>query len=128
MDSRCACPPDSFSVRVAARSDMPTSSSMAPARPAGTPYSAANLRNCSRADRCSKNDDAWSWTPILGSSAGLRGHGAMPSTLTSPPSGRRSPSMISSAVVLPAPLCPKMPKNSPRPTSNVTPSTARRPP
>jgi hypothetical protein len=101
------------SVRVAALSDMPTSSSMESARPAGTPYSAANVRNCSRADRFSKNDDAWSWTPILGSNAGLRGHGAMSSTLTSPPSGWRRPSMISRVVVLPAPLGPRMPKNSP---------------
>ena len=36
-----------------------------------------------------------------------------PSTLISPPSGLRSPSIISRVVVLPAPLGPRIPKNSP---------------
>ncbi len=71
------------------------------------------MRICSRAVSRSKNDDAWSWTPILGSSSGLRGQAAIPSTLTSPESGLRRPSTISSVVVLPAPLGPRIPKNSP---------------
>ena len=62
------------------------------------------------------------------SSAGLRGHGRSPSTRTSPESGLRSPSIISSVVVLPAPLGPRIPKNSPSPTSRLTPSTANRSP
>jgi hypothetical protein len=98
--------------------------SMASARWALTPYKEANVRNCSRAVSCSKNEDACNCTPIRGSRAGCRGHGRMPSTVTSPPSGSRRPSMISSVVVLPAPFGPRIPKNSPRSTSNVTPFTA----
>ena len=52
---------------------------------------------CSRAVSRSKNDDAWSCTPIRGSSAALRGQTASPSTRTLPASGRRSPSIISSS-------------------------------
>ncbi len=52
----------------------------------------------------------------------------MPRTVASPVSGSRSPSMISSVVVLPAPFGPRMPKNSPGATSKLTPSTARRSP
>ena len=62
---------------------------------------------------------------MRGSRAGLRGQGDAPSTRTVPASGRRRPSIISSVVVLPAPLGPRMPKNSPSATSKVTPSTAR---
>src|SRR5436190_13165830 len=49
----------------------------------------------------------------------------MPSTLTSPESGSRSPSRTSTVVVLPAPLGPRRPKIVPRRTSKLTPSTAR---
>ena len=55
---------------------------------------------------------------------GLRGHGLLPSRLIEPESGRRSPSIISSVVVLPAPFGPRMPKISPSATSKLTPSTA----
>ena len=78
-----------------------------------TPYSEAKVWICSRAVSRSKNDDAWSWTPIRGSSAELRGQTGWPSTVTVPESGRRSPSMVSRVVVLPAPLGPRMPTNSP---------------
>src|SRR4051794_10624011 len=44
---------------------------------------------------------------------------------TVPACGLRSPSIISSVVVLPAPLGPSSPKNSPDPTVRLTPSTAR---
>ncbi len=43
-----------------------------------------------------------------------RGHGFSPSTETVPASASRSPSAISTRVVLPAPLGPSSPKNSPR--------------
>ena len=105
-------------------SSSPTTASIASARWAEIPYSEANVRNCSRAVSSSKNDDACNCTPISGSSAGFRGHGLLPSTVTSPPSGSRRPSMISSVVVLPAPFGPRIPKNSPCSTANVTPSTA----
>jgi hypothetical protein len=36
---------------------------------------------CSRAVSRSKNDEAWSCTPILGSIAGLRGHTRWPRTV-----------------------------------------------
>ena len=55
----------------------PTRSSHSSARAAGTPYSAAKVRICSRAVSRSKNADACSCTPIRGSSRGLRGHGAL---------------------------------------------------
>ena len=101
----------------------PCSSISSAARPA-TPYSDANVRICSRAVSRSKNDDACSCTPMRGSSRVAR-----PRRLAEhpdlPASGLRSPSMISSVVVLPAPLGPRMPKNSPASTSNETPSTAR---
>src|SRR6266540_2828732 len=61
---------------------------------------------------------------MRGSSAGLRGQGDSSKTRTSPLSALRSPSMISRVVVLPAPLGPRMPKNSPDSTSNERPSTA----
>ena len=48
-----------------------------------------------------------------------------PSTWTVPASGRRSPSIISTVVVLPAPLGPSRPKISPASTAIDTPSTAR---
>ena len=48
------------------------------------------------------------------------GHTGRPSTETSPPSGLRSPSIISSVVVLPAPLGPRMPNDSPFLTSKLT--------
>ena len=44
---------------------------------------------------------------------------------TVPAIGLRRPSIISSVVVLPAPLGPSSPKNSPGATVKVTPSTAR---
>src|SRR6188508_1991606 len=47
-----------------------------------------------------------------------------PRTDTSPPSGWRSPSRISTVVVLPAPLGPSRPKISPLATSKSMPSTA----
>ena len=78
---------------------------------------------CSAPDRLASRAGRRSW-----SSAGFRGHGAWPSRLTWPLSGPRSPSMISRVVVLPASFGPRMPKNSPWRTSNVTPSTACNPP
>jgi hypothetical protein len=111
-------------VRVPAWSSSPTTPSIASARCAGTLYSIAKVCSCSRAVSRSKNDDACSWTPILGSSAGLRGQAGTPSTLTVPLSAWRRPSTISSVVVLPAPFGPRIPKNSPRWTSKLTPSTA----
>src|SRR5687768_6512964 len=48
----------------------------------------------------------------------------MPRTLTSPLSGARRPSRISTVVVLPAPFGPSKPKISPGATSKLTPSTA----
>jgi hypothetical protein len=47
-----------------------------------------------------------------------------PSTRSEPLSGRRRPSQHSIVVVFPAPFGPTMPKISPCPTANVTPSTA----
>jgi hypothetical protein len=90
-----------------------------------TSYSAAKVWICSRAVSRSKNEEACSCTPIRGSSDRLRGQGDSPSTRTVPASGWRSPSTSSSTVVLPAPLGPRMPKNSPSATSNPTSSTAR---
>ena len=52
-----------------------------------------------RAVSCSKNEDACNCTPIRGSSDGSRGHGRLPSTVTSPPSGSRRPSMISLSLI-----------------------------
>src|SRR2546421_2865700 len=124
IESRCIWPPESFSVRVLALSVNATTSSISSALAGGTPYSAANVRICSRAVSRSKNEDACSCTPIRGNSLALRGHGDRPSRLTVPLSAWRSPSMISSVVVLPAPLGPRMPKNSPDSTSKETPSTA----
>ncbi len=83
------------------------------------------MRNSSAAVSRSKKAEVWSWTPIVAAMAGLRGCDGMPSTLASPSSGRRSPSMISSVVVFPAPFGPSRPKNSPSATSNPIPSTAR---
>jgi hypothetical protein len=83
---------------------------------------------CSRVVSRSKNDDAWSWTPIRGSSELLRGQTGRPRTVAVPDPGWRSPSIISSSVVLPAPLGPRMPTNSPSPTLRLTPSTALRSP
>jgi hypothetical protein len=128
MDSRCAWPADSFSVRVPALSVRPTTSSISSARRAGIPYSEANVASCSLAVSRSKNEDACSCTPIRGSSAGFRGQAGMPRTVASPASASRSPSMISRVVVLPAPFGPRMPKNSPGATSKLTPSTACRSP
>jgi hypothetical protein len=128
IDSRCRWPPDSLFSLVSALSDRPTSSSMSAAVPALTPYSEANVSSCSRAVSFSKNDDACSCTPMRGSSFTLRGHGFSPNSVTLPSSGLRSPSMISNVVVLPAPLGPRIPKNSPSPTVNDTPSTAHRSP
>ncbi len=62
---------------------------------------------------------------MRGNSDSLRGHGDCPSNRTVPESGSSSPSAISNVVVLPAPLGPRMPKNSPSTTSKLTPSTAR---
>jgi len=56
------------------------------------------------------------------------GQTSSPSMVTEPPSGLRSPSTISSVVVLPAPLGPRMPKISPRSTVSEMPSTATRSP
>jgi len=75
-------------------------------------------------DTRSKNEDACNCTPMRGRRRWLRGQGDSPNTLTRPPSASRSPSMISRVVVFPAPFGPRMPKNSPSWTSNVTPSTA----
>src|SRR6187401_851387 len=47
-----------------------------------------------------------------------------PSTSTSPASGIRRPSKISTVVVLPAPFGPSMPKHSPARTSRSRPATA----
>jgi len=82
------------------------------------------VRICSRAVSRSKNDEACNCTPMRGSNCWLRGQAGIPSRVTLPESGLRSPSMISSVVVLPAPLGPRMPKNSPSSTSKDTPSTA----
>ena len=128
MESRWAWPPERSSTRVSALSSSPTRSSQSSAAFVPTPYSEAKVWICSRAVSRSKNDDAWSCTPIRGSSAELRGQTDWPSTVTVPESGRRSPSMVSRVVVLPAPLGPRMPTNSPSPTSRLTPSTARRSP
>ncbi len=65
-----------------------------------------------------------SWTPIDDWMSRGSGHTGRPSTETSPPSGLRSPSIISSVVVLPAPLGPRMPNDSPFLTSKLTASTA----
>ena len=65
---------------------------------------------CSRAVSSSKNAEACSWTPIRGSSSLLRGQGDVPSSVTPPLSAALSPSMISSVVVLPAPLGPEDPE------------------
>ena len=109
IDSRCAWPPESFSVRMPACSSRPTTPSISSARLAGTPYSEAKVCSCSRAVSRSKNDEACSWTPIRGSSFWLRGQAGTPSTVTSPLSGCRRPSAISSVVVFPAPFGPRMP-------------------
>ncbi len=50
----------------------------------------------------------------------------MPSTWIDPEVGRLRPSIISSVVVLPAPLGPSMPKHSPRWTKKEMSSTAVR--
>ncbi len=60
MDSRCAWPPDSFSVLVPALSVRPTTSSISSARRAGIPYSEAKVASCSLAVSRSKNEDACS--------------------------------------------------------------------
>ncbi len=113
IESRWAWPPERSSTRLSALSSSPTRSSHSSAASAPTPYSEAKVWICSRAVSRSKNDDAWSCTPIRGSSAELRGQTDWPSTMTVPESGRRSPSMVSSVVVLPAPFGPRMPTNSP---------------
>ena len=69
---------------------------------------ATNTRSCSRAVRRSKNALVCSWTPMRGSSPRFRGQDGMPRTTACPVSGRRSPSTISSVVVLPAPFGPRM--------------------
>ena len=46
-----------------------------------TPHSERKVWICSLAVSRSKNDDAWSCTPILGSTAGLRGHTRWPRTV-----------------------------------------------
>ncbi|CAO0831414.1 putative protein OS=Streptomyces microflavus OX=1919 GN=Smic_30440 PE=4 SV=1 [Streptomyces microflavus] len=79
----------------------------------------------SRAVSRTKNAELWVCTPSRGSRAVLRGQGLSPRTATVPESARRWPSMISTSVVLPAPLGPSRPKNSPRATVSDTPSTAR---
>ncbi len=83
------------------------------------------VARCSRAVSRTKKADVWVCTPIRGSRAVSRGQGLAPRTATVPESARRWPSMISTSVVLPAPLGPRSPKNSPRSTVSDTPSTAR---
>ena len=73
------------------------------------------------------NAVAWSCTPMRRSREVSRGHGLVPRSDTVPPSGRRSPSTISSVVVLPAPLGPRIPKHSPLRTSKLIESTTVRP-
>jgi hypothetical protein len=124
MDSRWACPPESFSARVPALSVRPTNSSISSTRAAGMPYSEPNVASCSRAVSRSKKAEPCSCTPIRPSNAVLRGHTGWPSRVIVPESGCRSPSIISTRVVLPAPFGPRIPKNSPSPTASETSSTA----
>ena len=95
---------------------------------AETPYSEAKVGICSRAVSRSKNDDACSCTPIRGSSAGLRGQGVSPSTVTSPrPAGgvpRSSPGWWSCRHRW-ARGCRRTLRSA---TSKLTPSTASRSP
>src|SRR4051812_27944825 len=65
-----------------------------------------------------------SWIPSRTRSAMPSPFQRSPSTSTSPESGSRRPSKISTVVVLPAPFGPSMPKHSPRRTSRSRPATA----
>src|SRR5262245_29927807 len=70
----------------------------------------------------------WSETPIRGFSRSGERTTSTPRTSTVPPSGGRSPSRISTVVVLPAPFGPSSPKTSPFETWKLMPSTATRSP
>src|SRR4051795_13384801 len=70
-------------------------------------------------------DAVWRLTPMRGLSPSTPFATSMPRTIAWPPSGGRSPSRISTVVVLPAPLGPSRPKTSPGITSKSMPSTAR---
>ena len=125
MDSRCACPPDSFSARVRrlVGQRRPARASRRPATPgrrrARRRSPAVRGRSAARRTTCPAA------APRSGCSrAVLRGHTGSPSTVIEPVSGSRRPSIISTRVVLPAPFGPRMPKNSPSPTDSETPSTA----
>ena len=83
----------------------------------------ANHRSASHTlIRCG-SADSWSLLPIRLRSSPAWVSGSRPSTCIRPPSARRSPCRHSTVVVFPAPLRPRMPKISPRPTSKLTPST-----
>src|SRR4051812_43200867 len=66
----------------------------------------------------------WRLTPMRGLMASASRATSTPRTDTSPPSGSRSPSRISTVVVLPAPFGPSRPKISPLATSKSMPATA----
>ena len=79
----------------------------------------ANHRSASHTlIRCG-SADSWSWLPIRLRSSPAWVSGSRPSTRIRPPSARRSPCRHSTVVVFPAPLRPRMPKISPRPTSKL---------
>ena len=74
---------------------------------------------------CLKKAGVWSCTPMR--SLTLRGsrRTSMPRTSILPASAGRRPSIISTVVLLPAPLGPSIPNILPGSTWNETPSTAR---
>src|SRR4051794_12398832 len=66
----------------------------------------------------------WRLIPMRGFTSSARVATSTPRTIACPPSGARSPSRISTVVVLPAPFGPSRPKISPAATWKSMPSTA----
>src|SRR5688572_16230991 len=69
-----------------------------------------------------------SMTPMRGASSACWVTGSSPRTRTDPPSGRRNPAMVSTVVVLPAPLGPSSATTSPASARKDTLATAVRSP
>ena len=74
--------------------------------------------------RLGKSAGCCDCTPMRSLMARMSLETSMPSSLTVPLSAVRSPSMISTVVVFPAPFGPSMPNTSPLATLMLIPSTA----
>src|SRR5438105_8397353 len=125
MLKRCFWPPESLLTFERAFSLRSTFSRRAMAS-TERPYRAANRSSNSSSDSPSKNADDCSWTPITLLTLSGSFRTSIPATSTRPSSVWRSPSRISTVVVLPAPFGPRRPKIPRSFTRNEMPATATR--